>query len=172
MDRDKDDGFEGMYVTLPAPIHQINPKPPAGKNTTYGALFEHDEHFFDGMLSAEGIQQNSCVSQLASSISKPANMSIDIVSPSTANTFPVKRAMPPQFWNEPAGSLASSSGKRFHGDLNSGNTATDDNNSFVSLLNQLPQSVQFNPNSATLLGSLGDGSLRQQYHLPSMNWNS
>ncbi|XP_031271538.1 NAC transcription factor 25-like [Pistacia vera] len=176
MERDKDqDCMEGMYVTqLQTCSHQNQKLPAAANNNTGGygnSLLEHDDHnFFEGMLSGEGMQQNSCVSN----IPKP-NIS-NIVSPSTTNNFPVRRAMSLPYWNnEGCGGNsigASSSGKRFHGDLNSGSTATDDNNnSFVSLLNRLPQSVPFHvPNS--LLGSLGDGNLRRQFQLPSMNWNS
>jgi hypothetical protein len=67
---------------------------------------------------------------------------------------------------------ANSSAKRFHGDLNSGITGTqEDNNSFVSLLNQFPQSTPL-VHPSTLLGSLGDGVLRQTFQLSSLNWNS
>ncbi|QHO58864.1 hypothetical protein HN51_013192 [Arachis hypogaea] len=59
---------------------------------------------------------------------------------------------------------SSSSSKRFHGDLNNG-----DNTSFVSLLNQLPHNTPFHPNS--ILGSVGDAVLRQQFQLPGLNWN-
>lgn len=179
VERDRDeDSFEGMCVTLPP---NQNPKPfpaPPGRSTlSYGSIFEQDDHFFEGMLSSagEGIHQNSCVS---SSKPPPNTMSMSLVSP-TSNS--IKRAIPPQFWNEASGSMASSpSRKSFLGDLNSGSgTATDhehdhDNNSFVSLLNQFPQSAQFNPNTSALLGSLGDATatLRQQFQLPAMNWNS
>lgn len=177
MERDREDSFEGMCVTLPPNQNRKPPPAPPGKNTfSYGSFFEHDDHFFEGMLSSagEGVQHNSCVS----SSNPPSNiMSMSLVSPASTT---IKRAIPPQFWNEASGSMTSSSRKGLLGDLNSGSsTANDhdhdhDNNSFVSLLNQLPQSVQFNPNASALLGSLSDATttLRQQFQLPGMNWNS
>ena len=142
---------------------QQNPKPLLSKTANYGSLLENDENYFDGILTAEGLQQNSASNlshhQLASSSSK--------------HTLALKRTLPSQFWSETTGPMGgSSSGKRFHGDLNSGSSGgmDDNNNSFVSLLNQLPHGAQFHPN--VLLGSLGDGVLRQHFQLPSMNWNS
>ncbi|MED6156709.1 hypothetical protein PIB30_016865 [Stylosanthes scabra] len=68
---------------------------------------------------------------------------------------------------------SSSSSKRFHGGLNNGSNTTihEENTSFVSLLNQLPhhQNAAFHPNS--ILGSVGDAVLRQQFQLPGLNWN-
>ena len=87
------------------------------------------------------------------------------------------------FWTEtavgsPSGS--SSSSKRFHCDLNGGGgggmstsntTSADENSSFISLLSQLPTQHHQN-NTTPFLGSLGDGVLRQQFQLPSLNWTS
>ena len=80
----------------------------------------------------------------------------------------------------PSGS--SSSSKRFHGDLNGGGggggggmscttNSADENSSFISLLSQLPTQHHQN-NTTPFLGSLGDGVLRQQFQLPSLNWTS
>lgn len=114
----------------------------------YGAAMEHEEISFEGILTGQGIQglQSSSMSQ---------------------------------HWNG-EGSIGSSSsplsGKRFHIDHTGGAGSADqimdgNNNSFVSLLNQLPQSSgTFHQN--TLMGSLSDGTYRQTYHLPSLNWNS
>lgn len=169
MERDKDEDASQLQICS----HQNQKLPAAAKNSNtvgYGKSLldeHHDHNLFEGILSGEGMQHNSCVSQLASSSNIPKLTISNIVSPSTANTF--KRAISSPYWNNEVGGgdsiEASSSGKRFHGDLNSGSTATDDNsNSFVSLLNQLPQNLPF-------LSSLGDRSLRQQFQLPSMNWN-
>ena len=160
----------------------INPKaPPASSKptNTYVSVLENEENFFEGMLAAGGDHgmQNSSVSHQLPSSSPKQYMSTTSVSTST--TLPIKRLIPSQYWNSEsiAGSsiaaapAAASSGKRFHGDLNSCSTGTDqDNTSFVSLLSQLPQGASFHPN--TVLGSLGDGILRQQFQLPTMNWNS
>ncbi|KAK4589972.1 hypothetical protein RGQ29_020515 [Quercus rubra] len=162
MDQDKEDSMEVMIPTMPtmSMASQHNGKVPLpSKTANYTALLDNDsENYFDGILSAEGMQNGSISHNLATSSSK-------------SSTLVVKRTLPSQFWNE-TGSLGSSSsgGKRFHGDLNSGTAGLDENNSFVSLLNQLPQGASFHPNS--LLGSLGDGVLRQQFQLPSINWNS
>lgn len=156
MEQDKEDSVEAMNHLLAA---QQNPKPLPSKTTAnYDTALENDDqNYFDGILTgAEGLQ-NSSISHLASSSSK--------------STLAGKRTLPTDFWNG-TGSIGSSSGKRFHGDLNSGSVGLDESNSsFVSLLNQLPQgTAQFHPNA--FLGSLGDGVLRQQFQFPSMNWNS
>ncbi|OIV94341.1 hypothetical protein TanjilG_21681 [Lupinus angustifolius] len=63
--------------------------------------------------------------------------------------------------------LSSSPSKRFRGDLNGGSiTIAEENNSFVSLLSQLPQNATFHSNAI-----LGDGVMRQQFQLPGINWN-
>jgi hypothetical protein len=159
MEQDKEDSMEAMIPMMQTSsiLAGQNLKPlPSKTAANYGSLLENDENYFEGILTAECLQNSSSIShQLASSSSK--------------HTLAVKRTLPSPFWNESMGS--SSSGKRFHGDLNSGSTGMDEsNNSFVSLLNQLPQGTQFHPNA--LLGSLGDGVLRQHFQLPSMNWNS
>lgn len=67
---------------------------------------------------------------------------------------PMKRELPSEFWNVyTAGS--SSSSRRFHCDPN-----VVENNSFVFLLSQLPQSTAFHSNPL------------QQFHLPNINWNA
>ncbi|KAG8635348.1 NAC transcription factor 25 isoform X2 [Manihot esculenta] len=143
MEREKEDSMEALLSSVAA-----HPKLPAASKPTafVSVLDQNEENFFEGILTGND----------------------------------AKRLLPSQYWNEaPAAAAAatgssmgaSSGNKRFHGDLNSCSTATDqDNTSFVSLLSQLPQSTPFHPN--TFLGSLGDGVLRQQFQLPSMNWNS
>ncbi|GKU98530.1 hypothetical protein SLEP1_g11523 [Rubroshorea leprosula] len=151
--------MEGMLATglVPVTFTNQNLKPPVPKSSPYGSsLLENDENFFEGILTDSSISQKPNISPI-----------------STAAILSVKRALPPpQCWNEPGsiGSLLPE--KRFHGDLNSSSTATaDDSNSFITLLNQIPHTATFHPN--TLLGSLGDGGiLRQQFHLPGMNWNT
>ncbi|XP_012091552.1 NAC transcription factor 25 isoform X2 [Jatropha curcas] len=185
MERDKEDSMEGLFAnaTHVLPIH---PKPPSKPTNSYASVLENEENFFEGILTGGGDgMQNSSIShhhhhhQLAPSSSPKPHISMASASGSTncdANSsIPVKRILPSQYWsNETGSSMAgggSSSGKRFHGDLNNScSTATEDNSSFVSLLSQIPQTAPFHPN--TFLGSLGDGVLRQQFQLPSMNWNS
>ncbi|KAM5588325.1 NAC transcription factor 25 [Rosa sericea] len=157
--------MEGIFV-------QSMPKPSPPKPTNYTALLENDEdNFFDGILSSEGVQ-NSSHSNLSHQFMSSSKS--DVVMP--VNSHSSKRQLPSPFWNEAGGSSSmgtnSSSSKRFHTDLNSGGGGGVDesNTSFVSMLNQLPQNAAFHHNS--LLGSLGDGVLRPQFHLPSMNWNS
>ncbi|KAF2303394.1 hypothetical protein GH714_017808 [Hevea brasiliensis] len=169
MERDKEDSMECLLSSLP-----IHPKPPvASKPTSHASVLENEENFFEGILTgSDGMQNSSNISQLPSSSPKP-HVSMLV---STSNTLAAKRLLPSQYWNEAAAaaaagsSMGAPSGKRFQGDLNSCGTATEDNTSFVSLLSQLPQGTPFHPN--TFLGSLGDGVLRQQFHLPTMNWNS
>lgn len=150
---------------------QRNPKPPLMlKPANYTCLMENDESFLDGILSSEGIQNSSISQQLIGTSGQNGLNQLQ------AN---MKRQLPLQYWNE-VGSNGDSVAKRFHGDLNSVDQSAggndQENNSFASMLNQLPQSnTPFHPNSTTvLLGSLGlgDGVMRSQFQLPSMNWNS
>ncbi|KAF1861635.1 hypothetical protein Lal_00026028 [Lupinus albus] len=65
------------------------------------------------------------------------------------------------------GLISSSPSKRFRGDLNGGNiTIAEENNSFVSLLSQIPQNATYHSNAI-----LGDAVMRQQFQLPGINWN-
>ncbi|XP_021902077.1 NAC transcription factor 25 [Carica papaya] len=195
----KEESMEGMVETVPI-ITTYSHQNLKTKNTScYGSLMvENDENFFHGILSSSSSgdhhyhHHHHHHQQLASSTSKPADNSISIPSVSNTNTTTIKRPLQPpphqNYWNHhqyQAGSIgSSSSSKRFHGDLNingGGSTGNDhdhdhdhdhddNNSSFISLLNQLPQSSMVHPNS--IIGSLGDGVLRQQFQLPSMNWNS
>ncbi|KAJ7946939.1 putative NAC domain-containing protein [Quillaja saponaria] len=170
MEQEKEKSMEDMLPTIPTLSmansngHQ-NPKPPTSGGATYytaiGGL-ENDDNFFNGILAAEQSIQNGSDSHQ------------QVCSSSKINTYSTKRAIPSQFWNETGSIGSSSSSKRFHGDLNSGgscSTGTEENDSFVSLLSQLPaQNTAFYSNG--LLGSVSDGVLRQQFQLPRMNWNS
>jgi hypothetical protein len=138
---DKDLSMEHTYNM------QQNSKP--SRSTSYG--LENDDNFFEGILAADQGMQNGC----------------DINSKGD-ESFPMKRALnaSSQFWNETGSPGSSSSSKRFHGDLNNGNSNVEENNSFVSLLSQLPPNTTFHQNSI-----LGDGVMRQQFQLPDINWN-
>ncbi|KAK8642131.1 hypothetical protein V6N13_011490 [Hibiscus sabdariffa] len=160
MERDKDYTMEGMgmLATLPTPSNQ-NPSDLTSKATSYGSLLQHEDNFFEGILSDHGMRSSaSNISQLAVSSSSKQNFHMG---------FTLKQTLPPQYWNEP-NSTGSESGKRFQQDdlnCNSRGGNIDDTNSFVSLLNQLPQNTPFYP--GTIVGSLGDGVSRQQFILPS-----
>ncbi|GAU40312.1 hypothetical protein TSUD_64770 [Trifolium subterraneum] len=131
---------------------QQNSKP--SRSTSYG--LENDDNFFDGILATDQGMQNGCDIN--------SNNKVD----HNNESFPMKRALnvSSQFWNETGSPGSSSSSKRFHGDLNSGNNNVEENNSFVSLLSQLPPNTTFHQNSI-----LGDGVMRQQFQLPDINWN-
>ncbi|KAI4296670.1 hypothetical protein L6164_036611 [Bauhinia variegata] len=163
MEQDKELSMEAMLPTMAslsmANTHQNSR---TSRTTSYGPLgIENDDKIFDGILVADQI-----------SMQNGSDHSHHLVQQNSKGSFPlINRALPSQFWNE-TGSAGSSSSpsKRFHGDLNDGGNTTEENNSFVSLLSQLPQSTTLYPNP--LLGAVGDGVLRQQFQLPSMNWNS
>ncbi|KAI4299332.1 hypothetical protein L6164_032801 [Bauhinia variegata] len=165
IDQDKELSVEAMLPTMPtlsmANTHQ-NAK--SSRTTSYGSLgIENDDNFFDGILAADhSMQQNGA----------DHSHHHHFVHQNSKGSFPLKRALPSQLWNETESTVSSSPSKRFNGDLNNrGNSATEENSYFVSLLSQLPQSTTFHPNA--LLGSVGDSVLRQQFQLPaSMNWNS
>ncbi|XP_021740524.1 NAC transcription factor 25-like [Chenopodium quinoa] len=85
------------------------------------------------------------------------------------------------YWDDPMGSLGSSSGRRFHhpqSDQTTGSTGTDGNSSsFVSMLSQLPQGINtsgvpFSMGSPLLVGNIGDGVLRPPFQLSGGTWNS
>ena len=159
--------MEGMFATLQNSSHH-NLKPPSASNhKAYASLLVNEDTFFEGILTGDGMQ-NGSISQLPSSSSKP-NMSMTPVSTNTLSA--TRTLLPHQYWNDSTGSpmgLANSSGKRFHGELNGVITGTqEDSTSFVSMLNQLPQSTS-SVHPSTFL----DGVLRQPFQLSSLNWNS
>ncbi|KAJ9690380.1 hypothetical protein PVL29_012831 [Vitis rotundifolia] len=143
MERDKEESMEALLASLPASsmTSQQNTRAQTLRSTNFGAVLEQDEISFEGMLTGQSIQGLQ-----SSSMS--------------------------QYWNGPGSIGPSSSGKRLHTDHTNGTSTSemDGNSSFVSLLNQLPQSGTFHQN--TLLGSLADGAYRQPHRLPGMNWNS
>ncbi|XP_068320508.1 NAC transcription factor 25-like [Pyrus communis] len=166
---------EGMFLhpsILPTQKPPPFPPPLSSKlpTTNYTALLESDYHesFFEGIISSSDHQQGS-----HSHHHDHDHDQFGAISTSSSKTsIPLKRQLSSPFWND-VGSIGSaaattttSSSKRFQADLNG------ENNSFVSMLNQMPQgTAPFYPNPA-LLGSLGDEVLRPQFQLPSMNWNS
>ncbi|TKY71661.1 NAC transcription factor 25 [Spatholobus suberectus] len=129
-----------------------NSKPTSSSGASYGPLgLENDDNFFDGILGVgPSMQQDGSHSHQVSS----------------KGNFPVKRVLSSQFWNDTG---SSSSSRRFRCDLNAGSSTVEEDNSFASLLSHLPQNTTFHPNA--LLGPVGNGVLRQQFQLPSMNWN-
>ncbi|KAA8515299.1 hypothetical protein F0562_018471 [Nyssa sinensis] len=145
--RSMDDSMENMIASLPSSSMDVSEsqKLVASKTTdNYAALLRIDENMFDGILCGDAMQSSS-LSQLGSSSSKT---DVSMVS------NPLKRTHPSdhdQYWiNETNG--------------------TDGNGSFVTLLNQFPQNLSFNPN--TVLGSLGDSIMRQPFQLSHINWKS
>ncbi|EXB82820.1 NAC domain-containing protein 29 [Morus notabilis] len=161
MDHDKEDSMDALLMqsTTMQTTQNISiiPKLPTPKPSNYTALLENDESFFDGLLSSADHHHSS-------SINNNKN-----------NVLAVKRLPPSPFWHEAGAGppvVGPGSAKRFHGDLNSGTSTggggTDseiNNNSFVSILSQIPQNntTPFHPNGV-LLGS--------QFQLPTMNWSS
>ncbi|XP_027346666.1 NAC transcription factor 25-like [Abrus precatorius] len=164
MEHEEELSMENMLPTmstLSMANNTQNSKPPSSRNASYGPLgLENDDNFFDGILAADQSMQNGSDSHLVSPNSKGNN--------NNTSNFPMKRALSSQLWNETGSPGSSSSSKRFHGDLNSGSSTVEENNSFVSLLSQIPQNATLHPNA--ILGSV-DGALRQQFQLPGINWN-
>jgi len=132
-------------------------KPTSSISTSYGPLgVENDDNLFDGILGVDHQSMQHDVS--------------DSQQVSSKGNFPMKRELSSQyFWNDTG---SSSSSRRFHCDLNyAGSSTVEEDNSFVSLLSHLSQNTtSFHPNA--LLGPIGNGVLRQQFQLPSMNWNT
>ncbi|BAT87044.1 hypothetical protein VIGAN_05038200 [Vigna angularis var. angularis] len=129
-----------------------NSKAGTSRSASYGPMgLENDDSFFDGILGVDhSMQQDVSDSHQVSS----------------KGIYPVKRALSSQFWND---TRSSSSSRRFHCDLNAGSNTVEEESSFVSLLNHLPQNTTFHPNA--LLGPVSNDVLRQQFQLPNMNWN-
>ncbi|CAJ1961602.1 unnamed protein product [Sphenostylis stenocarpa] len=159
MERNKELSTEStmlpMMSTLSVANNNIsqNSKPSSSRSTSYGPLgVENDDNFFDGILGVDNSMQQDVS---------------DFHQVSSKGIYPVKRAHSSQFWNDTG---SSSSSRRFHCDLNEGsNTADHEDNSFVSLLSHLPPNTAFHPNA--LLDPVSNDVLRQQFQLPSMNWN-
>ncbi|KAE8656391.1 NAC domain-containing protein 18 [Hibiscus syriacus] len=100
IERDTMEGTGMRTATLPTPNNQ-NPIALTSKATGYGSLLQHEDNFFDGILSDQGMRGSSNISQLpVSSRSKP----------NFPMAFSVKPTLPPQYWNEPD-STGSESGK-------------------------------------------------------------
>ncbi|KAL2343991.1 hypothetical protein Fmac_005276 [Flemingia macrophylla] len=163
MEHDEELSMENMLPTMStlsmantANTQNSKPLSMSSRNTTLG--LENDDNFFEGILAVDHSIQNGSDSHPFSTNSKGND---DDDTNKNTTSFPMKRAMTSQqLWNNETGSPGSSSScKRFHGDLNA-----EDNDSFVSLLSQFPQNAPFH-------GSVGDAALRQQFHLPGMNWN-
>ncbi|RDX82821.1 NAC transcription factor 25, partial [Mucuna pruriens] len=140
MEHEEELSMENMLPTMStlsmANNNTQNTKPPSSRSTSYGQLgLENDDNFFDGILVVdESMQNGSDNSHLFSPNSKDNNNS----------NFPIKRGLASQqLWNETGSPGSSSSCKRFHGDLNSGSSTAEDNDSFVSLLSQFPQNGAF-----------------------------
>ncbi|KAM7459297.1 hypothetical protein LguiA_036722 [Lonicera macranthoides] len=157
MDRDKDDSIDDMLASIPTSIsmngHQNL------KLGSFGGLLENDhQSFFEGIINGDGIQSSS-ISQ-----ARPKSDMQNMVNSS-------KRALQSLYWND-MGTVGSSPDKRFHQVDPNLSTGIDGNGSFISLMNQIPQSGMFGSNTGELGNSIGDGVLNQQYQLSGMNWNS
>ncbi|RDY04370.1 NAC transcription factor 25, partial [Mucuna pruriens] len=152
MDQNKESTMLPMMSTLSNTPQ--NSKPTSSRSTSYGPLgLENEDNLFDGILGVnQSMQQDGSDSHQHQVASK--------------GNFLVKPALSSQFWNDTG---SSSSSRRFHCDLNAGTSTVEENSSFVSLLSHLPQNT-FHPNA--LLDPVGNGVLRQQFQLPSMNWNA
>lgn len=136
-----------------------NNKSPSSRSTSYGGV-ENDDNFFDGILGGDHHHHQSM--QNGSEHLHDDDLIISQNQNSKGDDHNMKRAL--TFWNETAGSPgSSSSSKRFHGDLNSGNSTAEENNSFVALLSQLPQSQSAAFHSNAIIG--------QPFQLPGINWN-
>ena len=162
MDHDKDDSMDDMLGLVPGSIsigQQQGLKLQFPRVGNYSALLENEHNLFDGMISSD-----ETISQLASSSSKPDQLSL-----ATSNALPLKRTLPSLYWNDDddADAGGQSITKRFqpeNSDGSIGRTA-DGNSSIATLLSQLPQTPSLHQ-----LGSLGDGVFRQPFQLPGMNW--
>ncbi|KAJ1434769.1 NAC domain [Sesbania bispinosa] len=149
-----------MSSTLSMANTYQNSKPTCSRSLSYGPL--GDDNLFNGIIAVAADQNMQNGSDSYHQVSK--------------GNLPMKRAIPSQYWNmDTAGSPSpgsSSSSRQFHCDLNNGssNANAEENNSFISLLNHLPHTSTFHPNA--LLGHDDDGVLRQQFQLPSINWNT
>jgi len=158
MDQNKEVSTESTMLPMMSILSMANnnstqnSKAGTSRSASYGAMgLENDDSFFDGILGVDhSMQQDVSDSHQVSS----------------KGIYPVKRTLSSQLWNDTG---SSSSGRRFHCDLNAGSNTVEEDNSFVSLLSQLPQNTAFHPNA--LLGPVTNDVLRQQFHLSNMNWN-
>ncbi|XP_054803016.1 NAC transcription factor 25 isoform X2 [Prosopis cineraria] len=152
MEQEREISMEAMLPT----ISTLSMANTGNANPSLG--LENDDNFFDGILGGGDSNDHHLLSSNSSR---------------SSSFLPVKRPLPSPF-GSPSGS--SSSNKRFHGDLNGtggiSNTSADENSSFISLLSQLPPPHQSRTTFHHPNALLGDGVLRQQFQLPSLNWTS
>ncbi|CAN6457639.1 unnamed protein product [Victoria cruziana] len=175
--RDRDDSLEDVLASLPnMDCHNSIKLQSQKAAASFGALLEGEDNLFDGLLSDDGTNANSSLSQLARSSSMPQKgadkTEVTMVPAAAAGvammpmlSLPSKRTLQSPYWNE-----ALPPTKKIH-DANS--SSNGDGSSIAALLSQLPDvaTAPFQHHQA-LVGSLGDGVFRQQYHLPGMNWNA
>ncbi|XP_058073249.1 NAC transcription factor 56-like [Magnolia sinica] len=160
IERIKDDSMDEMLEKLPTAtqaLHSQNAQ--AQKTTNFRSLIDNDEQFFEGILTDDGMNSNH-ISHLASSSRSKPELSILLA----GGPLTLKRTVTSPYWTDPM--PAAPPTKRFQ----SNDSSTGGNSSMTALLNQLPQTDPFQ--HQTLLGSLGDGVLMQQYQNSGMNWNS
>ncbi|KAJ7948611.1 NAC domain protein [Quillaja saponaria] len=187
LDHDRDDSLDDMIGGIPPSInvaHQLNARMHLPKMaTTYGgSLLENDQNLLDfGILSNSGINTSVITSQLAdnSGCSKTELPMIipaaTTITTSNSNYLPgdQKRTLPSLYWNDEDMAGTSISNKRLNFDNGDGGVLRTDENgttasSIATLLSQFPQTPSLH--QQTMLGSIGDGLLRQPYQLSGLNW--
>ncbi|GAB2233120.1 hypothetical protein Droror1_Dr00002336 [Drosera rotundifolia] len=124
-------------------------------------LTDDHHHHHQGLM-----HHHTSISQLGPTMQEQM-YSVSHLIPSTLKGH--NTGIPAPYWDE-MGSVGSSSSKGFHSNgVGDGSTGKDGNNSYVSLLNQLPPVT-----ASTLLGQVGHdhGVLGSSFHLGSSAWNS
>ena len=169
MDHDKEDSMDDMLgPILPSISVGCNGKLHLPtKSIGYGSLLDNDQNLFEGMISNDGINNGTAMSQLESSSSK-----------AELSGLSAKRTLPSLYWadEEPGGGPSTS--KKFHGDINDGGIngreeVDNGNGSVVTLLSQLqPQNNTSLHPSQSMLGFMADGIFRPPFQLPGLNWYS
>lgn len=172
MDHEREESMDDVIGTIPpsVAVGQQHVKLQLQKTTTsYGPLLDNYQNLFGEIVSSDGINSASTMSQLASSSSKP-ELYLDPVL-ATSNDLPLKRTLPSLYWNKDQDAAGSSSSKRLHFDDSDESVARTDGNASTSistLLSHLPQTPSFHPQ--VMLGSIGDSLFRAPSQLQGLNW--
>ncbi|KAJ7981706.1 NAC domain protein [Quillaja saponaria] len=176
LDQDRDDSMDDMIGGILPSInvaHQLNDRMLLPKTvTTYGGiLLESDQNMLDGIMNNDGINTSVISSQLAAKTDQLPTIPATAIT-STSNSLSQKRTLSSLYWND-EDMAGTSLNKRLNLDNGDGSVVRTDENgttasSIATLLSQLPQTPSLQ--QQTMLGSMGDGLLRQQYQLSGLNW--
>ncbi|KAK7405208.1 hypothetical protein VNO78_06407 [Psophocarpus tetragonolobus] len=163
VDHERDDSMDDMIGEVPPSINvgHMNARFHLSKmSTSYSAaLLENDRNTLEGVVIGNGTV-NGITTTARSAISSSTSQ----FAPNLNNSSASKRTLSSLYWNDD-----DNDDKQFgldsNGNVSVVRTEENNNGSFATLLNHLPQTP-----SLPQIGSLGDGLLRTPYQIQGSNW--